>query len=99
MGKVVKRCTDEHNQPLGKKHNIPIFETRLYEVKFPDGSIHQYSANVLAENMLSQVDEEGFQYQFLESIINHRTNSTAIQKHNDVETVNGKKANIKTTKG
>ena len=49
--------------------------------------------------MLSQVDEEGFQYQFLESIIDHRTDSTVIQKHNDVKTVNGKKVNIKTTKG
>ena len=99
MGKVIRRCTDEHNQPLGKKHNIPIYDTRLYDVEFSDGSIHQYSANVLAENMLAQVDEEGYQYQFLEAIIDHRTDATALKKGENTKVINNKKVTIKTTKG
>ena len=32
------------------------------------GAIQQYSANIIAENLYSQVDEEGHRYQLLEGI-------------------------------
>jgi hypothetical protein len=28
----------------------------VYEVEFPDGELKEYAANILAENMLSQVN-------------------------------------------
>jgi hypothetical protein len=31
----------------------------VYEVEFPDGELREYAANILAENILSQVDYEG----------------------------------------
>ena len=99
MGKVISRSRDEHNLPIGKKHNNPIFDTRLYDVKFNDGSIHQYSANILAENMLSQVDEEGHQYQLLDTIIDHRTDASALTHEQSKITINNKEVPIKTTKG
>jgi hypothetical protein len=30
----------------------------VYEIEFPDGELKEYAANILAENMLSQVDYE-----------------------------------------
>ena len=49
---------------------------------FPDGVIKQYSASIIAENMLSQVDEHGFQYNLLEAIIDHEKSDKAITKDN-----------------
>ena len=45
---------------------------------FPDGSIQQYAANIIAEHMYPQGDEDRHRYQLLESIINHRTDGQAV---------------------
>ena len=50
---------DIDDVPIGKANVNPILDTRKYEVEFEDGTIEILSANVLAENILSQVDEEG----------------------------------------
>ena len=31
----------------------------VYDVELPDGTIREYAANVITENMLTQVDEDG----------------------------------------
>ena len=56
---VKKRAVDIDDVPIGKANVNPILDTRKYEVEFEDGTIEILSANVLAENILSQVDEEG----------------------------------------
>ena len=52
-----KRGHDENL--LGKAHNNPILDTRTYEVEFADGSMAEYSANTIAENMWAQCDLDG----------------------------------------
>jgi hypothetical protein len=36
---------------------------------FPDGNVAEYSANVIAESLYSQVDDEGRQYLLMDEII------------------------------
>jgi len=48
--------------PIGVRNNNPILDTREYEVEMPDGSTAAYAANVIAENLFSQVDSEGRQH-------------------------------------
>ena len=55
-------------------------DTRLYEVAFPDGSTEAVSAKLIAENLLSQVDDEGLSYSVLREIVDHRTNGHALSK-------------------
>jgi hypothetical protein len=66
-----------------------MLNTRVYEVMFPDGKLRRYSANVIAENMHSQVDSEGYQYQLLDEIVAHRSTGEALTKadawHTDVK--------------
>ncbi len=50
----------------------------MYEVTFPDGHVEEYVANVIAENIYSQVDEEGNQFVMLKEIIDHRKDHTAV---------------------
>ena len=46
-----------------------------YEVEFLDGQVQEYSANVIAENMLTRVDSEGFSTTLMEGIVDcHKDN-------------------------
>ena len=46
-----------------------MLNTVVYDLEFLDGSSREYSANVIAENMIFQVDDDGFQTRIMEGII------------------------------
>ena len=46
-----------------------------YDVDFSDGEIKECSANVIAENIHSQLNEDGRNIQILDSILDHRKDS------------------------
>jgi hypothetical protein len=99
-GKVIKRARGEDGNPIGKRNTNPILDTREYEVEMSDGSIAEYSANVIAENLYSQVDSEGRQYLIMNEIVDHRKDATAISKDQGFYTsYNGNQIRCKTTKG
>ena len=77
---VTSRKRDTDGKPIGKRHPNPLLDTRLYEVEFPDGSTKEITANLIAENMLSQVDNEGRSYAVLKEVVDHRTNGHAVSK-------------------
>ena len=79
-GAVVKRAKGFDGRPIGRKHENPLFDTRQYVVEFADGVVENYTANVIAENVVSQVDNEGHEYLLLKEIIDHRKDNTAVQK-------------------
>jgi len=49
VGKVVGRKRDSNGELIGGANSNPILDTRVYEVEFPDGTINEYSANILSE--------------------------------------------------
>ena len=59
-GKVVQRATGPDGKVTGTYDDNPILNTVLYDVEFPDGQDREYAANVIAENMLTQVDSDSF---------------------------------------
>ena len=67
---------------------------------FPDMSIQQYGANIIAENIYSHVDEEGHRLNIMDEIIDHRKGDEAIEKA-DGHTTNqyDKRSRRITTKG
>ena len=100
MGTVVSRKRDADGNPIGKANSNPILDTRVYEVQFPDGHLEEYSANVIAESMYSQVDDEGNQFLLLQEIVDHRKDSQALSKDDMyVQGTNGNRHLKKTTKG
>ena len=62
-------------------------------------SYHFSSANVIAENMYSQCDIDGNQYLLLDSIIDHRSDQSAVKDHDKYIIVNGRQYLRKTTVG
>ena len=55
-------------------------EKSLYEVEYPDGMTEQLAANIISENMMSQVDSESHHYQVLTEVTYHKKDESAIAK-------------------
>jgi Reverse transcriptase (RNA-dependent DNA polymerase) len=56
----------------GTYDDNPYMNTIIYDVEFPDGQVKEYSANLIAENILSQVDMDGYSYSLMESIVDYK---------------------------
>jgi hypothetical protein len=53
---------------------------REYHLEFEDGSTQVYAANLVAENIYAQVDDEGNMFSLMESIIDHKSDASALRK-------------------
>ena len=60
-GVVVKRAKGEDGAVIGTRNLNPMLDTRKYQVRFTDGSHQELTANLIAENLYSQVNEHGHQ--------------------------------------
>ena len=98
-GTVRARKRNTEGSLKGTKHANPLFDTRAYVVEFPNGMEAEYTANLIAENMYAQCNIDGEQYLLLEGIIDHKTNSNAVEKADGYITVNNRRCAKKTTKG
>ena len=68
-------------KPIGQASNTPMLDTRQYDVEFLDGEIEVYTANIISENLLSQVDEEGHSQMMIHEIVDHRLTEEEILKN------------------
>ena len=84
--------------PIGKRNNNPLLDTHEYLVEFPDGSIGEYTTNIIAEHLYSQVDSEGRQYLLLNEIEDHQRDASAISADDGFYDDERRKPRI-TTKG
>ena len=100
FAKVTKRLKDAHGNPIGTANDNPILDTRMYEVQFADGYKQAMTANVIAENMFANVDEEGHRHLLLDSIIDFRKTKNAIRKEDAfITSSSGTKRRKETTRG
>ena len=63
-------------------------EKSLYKVEYPDGTTEQLASNIIAENMMSQVDSVGHNYQVLTEVTYNKNYDSAIDKVNGFYQVN-----------
>ena len=72
----------------------------IYDVEFPDGTIKEYAANIIAENMYAQVDPDGHVHGILDSIIDFKKDDKALSKDDlYVTTKSGRRRIRETTSG
>ena len=71
---VKRRKLDNDGKKIGTEHSNPFIDTRGYEVEFIDGTTETLTANIIVENLLAQVDEEGHRQLLLDNIIDYRKN-------------------------
>jgi hypothetical protein len=98
--RVAKRARSDSGLPIGRSHTNPLFDTREYECVTEDGVTERYSANVIAENIYAQCDDEGRSMLVLDQITDHRKDDSAISIA-DGYTVshNGNRTSKRTTRG
>ena len=100
-GKVTQRTIGPDGQVKGTYDNNPYLNSIIYDVEFPDGKVKEYAANIIAENMLTQVDSDGMSTTLMEAIVDHQRDEVKELQHHDkyVQTKNGMCHLRKTTKG
>ena len=84
---VRRRLVDAEGNPTGVANNNQLLDTRQYEVEYEDGSTEILSANLLAENLLAQVDEHGHKHLLMEEITEHRSDEKAVKKQDGFYTL------------
>jgi hypothetical protein len=100
FAKVTKRLRDANGLPIGTADDNPILDSRVYEVEYMDGHKAALAANTIAENLFSQVDEEGNRFVLLDSIVDHRVNGHEVKQADAfITSGNGGKRRRETTKG
>jgi hypothetical protein len=78
-GIVKQRSIDENgNNIIGRYDENPTKSSVIYDVEFPDGQVKEYAANIIAENMLSQVNPEGYSTTLFDGIIDFQKDSSAV---------------------
>ena len=100
-GKVTKWVFSPDGKVAGKYDDNPYLNSIMYEVKLADGRIKEYGANIIAENMLTHVDSDGFSLSLMERIIAYkRDDSVAIPKTDKyITTSRGQRRLCKTMAG
>ena len=95
-----KRLKDNQGRPIIITSENPILDTRMYEVKYQDGHTVALEANIIAENLFAQVDEEGNRSVLFDEIVDVRTDGTQVlQQDAFVTTSSGTQRRVITTKG
>ena len=55
LAKVTKRLRDANGIPIGMANDNPILDSRMYKVKYQEGTKASLAANYITENMFAQV--------------------------------------------
>ena len=91
---------DDKGQPIGSPNTNPIIEYRIYELKFPDERVEEYSINDIIENMLDQIRSNDWDASMFNEVISVRNGHNEIDKGQGAYVaVNGLKRSIIITKG
>lgn len=100
-GRIGIRSVEPDGIVHGTYDDNPFASTLLYDVVLPDGQVKEYSANLVAENILSQVDDDGYSMTLMEAIVDHRKDEATAVPMSDkyLITQSGQRRLRKTTKG
>jgi hypothetical protein len=97
-GKVTQRALEPDGRTAGTYDDNPILNSIIYEVEFPDGQVKEYTANVIAENMLTQVDSDGYLTTILKDIIDYRKDeAVAVPKADKYVYTSGRQKRLRKT--
>ena len=96
---VIGHKCDADGKLIGNSHPNPILDMGLYEVQFEDGRVDTYSANVIAENIFEQVDDEGERWLLMDEIVDHCKAKDTVSHKDQYFKCIGKRYTKWTTKG
>ena len=72
---VKRRKLNDDGNPIVNESTNPLVDTRAYEIEFIYGTTEIITANIIADNLLAQVEKERHRQLLLEKIISYRRNN------------------------
>ena len=81
QGKVKKRAVDADGAPTGTANDNVSLDGWAREVEFSDGWTEISTANIIAENLLAEVDAEGNGFLLMGEIEDHQKTADATPRH------------------
>jgi hypothetical protein len=97
LARVLSQKRDQEGNPMGSAHRNPALDTRVYEVRFPDGRTEELAVNVITEAVYAQCDADGISMSYW---MDHRKDpSVVVAQNNQVSVVDGKKIVKHSTRG
>ena len=67
--RMVGRSVGLEGIVVGEYDDDPMLDSLWYNEELPDATTRGYSANIIAENMLTKVDSDGYSLALLEAIV------------------------------
>ena len=100
-GEVRRRALGPDRMVVGSHNDNSTLNLIVHEVEFPNGQVKECAANVIAENMLSQIDSEGCSAMLMEGMVDFKKDETTAVSKNDmcVVTKRGQRRLRKSTVG
>ena len=65
------RHTNKNGEVIGQFDVNPLLNNIIYDVEFADGTIKEYAANVIAQNMYAAMSDDAKGRQAIKSILDH----------------------------
>lgn len=97
---VKQRVIDGDGKPKGVRTNNYMTDTAEYVVADLDGNEEIVTANVIAENLLAQTDDEGHRHMLLDEILDLQSDKDAVPKERGLRSNKfGVKTRVRTLKG
>ena len=97
--KVRGRKRDSSGNLIGERNDNPILDTQIFQVEHLDGRAEEYATNVIAESLMSNVDDEGYDVGWIDEIVDHRRKDRASSASKGFVISGTTKKPVITTKG
>jgi hypothetical protein len=99
-GNIATKATVlRHKMDAQGNHANPLLDTQEYIVELEDGSYDSYFANTIAENLYTQCDTEGREFNVVREILDHKRDGQALSVQDGTYVNNGQIRDKKTTAG
>ena len=82
--RVTGRTVFDNGQTSGTYYENPYNNTMINDVTFPDGTVKECAASLIEENMVDQVEKESFEYNLLDSILDHKKTRDALSSDDKI---------------
>lgn len=84
---------------VGKLNDNARLDTSVCTVEFPSGELEECTADIVAESICAQVDDEGHTILTTDEIVDHKSDQSAVQIKDAFIMVNGQRHRRQSTKG
>ena len=95
LAKVLCQSVDKNGKVIGNHNKNLLFNTLVYDVDFPDGSVKKYAANVIVENLLAQCDPDEPYTNVMEVILDHKSDEKAVPMSEKYFTIKQGRSNMR----